>query len=111
MPFLHQENTCIQVCPDYGKNLLFALVQKIAISVPCANNEVVHTPQTLDVANYFSIGRRRICRFTNWFVLQLAHMSQVLSLHQLDIWALVVRLIPTSCIFKYRTFTIGKQTQ
>ena len=28
MPFLHQENTCIQVCPDYGKNLLFALVQK-----------------------------------------------------------------------------------
>ena len=28
MPFLHQESTCIQVCPDYGKNLLFALVQK-----------------------------------------------------------------------------------
>ena len=26
--FLHQENTCIQVCPDYGKNLLFVLVQK-----------------------------------------------------------------------------------
>ena len=28
MPFLHQKNTYIQVCPDYSKNLLFALLQK-----------------------------------------------------------------------------------
>ena len=28
IPFSRRESTCIQVCPDYGKNLLFALVQK-----------------------------------------------------------------------------------
>ena len=33
--FLHQESTCIQVCPDYGKNLLFLSAYLLEYLLEC----------------------------------------------------------------------------